>query len=142
MSKKLDYDRTKNTFTCECMSYLVRGYCRHIRLFRETLIEKRLMVINVDYNQVNKIFRKYNIDISQRKNVNKFIFFNAESDKHRRAKFAKCEELLKLKHDFICEALSSKNGRRYDLIDLTDDIIYEFETTNIIKKGAKTIQVN
>jgi len=142
--RRVHYDRVKDTFNCEdCIGFQTRLKCRHCDALKRTLIEKELIIVKTDWKKINGTLRKHDIDISQRKNINHFIFFHVESKAHRRAKFNKCEELFDSGHNFIYEALSSKNKRRYDLIDLTDDIIYEFETVkNVKKKGAKTVSVN
>lgn len=60
--------------------------------------------------------------------VNMFIPDLGCSDKHELAKLRKWLELRRLDHAVICEAVECKapNLRR-DIVDLTDDIIYEVE---------------
>lgn len=60
--------------------------------------------------------------------VNALSWSTANSFKHEQAKFKKLYELVKDGHACITEAVDSKTLLRHDLIDLTDDVIYEFET--------------
>jgi len=65
--------------------------------------------------------------------INKFVCHNGTDDshnKHELAKLSKFLELVHAGHKVICEAVSNKTGLRHDLIDLSDMVIWEFETSH------------
>ena len=69
-----------------------------------------------------------NTDINRRK-VNALHISAANSKEHEMAKCEKAYDLIKEGHKILTEAQEcSKRGLRHDLIDLTADEIYEFET--------------
>ena len=59
------------------------------------------------------------------------IFINtANSEEHELAKFKIAWKLKKMGHNFITESVSNIDGRRVDLVDITEDgIEYEIEST-------------
>ena len=60
--------------------------------------------------------------------VNQFNWSTANSLKHEVAKFTKLYELVSLGHACVTEAVPCGiDSLRHDLIDLTDDVVYEFE---------------
>jgi len=66
--------------------------------------------------------------------------FHKETEEHLRAKFEKCVELWKLGHKFGTE-IKLSNGKIADVVDFTDNQIYEFERGKSDKKRGKRIQI-
>jgi len=63
--------------------------------------------------------------------VNSFVCHNGTDDGHNKHELAKLEKFLVLVHaghKVVCEAVNNKTKLRHDLVDLTDGVIYEFET--------------
>ena len=90
--------------------------------------------------RINHILKKHNISHDQFKHINCIRIHPTESDEHFLEKVKICRKLFKNGHQFLTEAWTVDRKRRFDIIDLIDDIIYEIETDNKIDKGdCKTI---
>jgi len=81
-----------------------------------------------DWLKINEIIRKRNIAHDQVKHINCFRFHKSESTEHRQKKFDMCCELYDKGHPFICEAFTEDRKRKFDVLGLKDDIVYEIET--------------
>jgi len=47
-----------------------------------------------------------------------------------------------MKHDYICEVWTLDNKKRIDVLDLIDDIAFEFETDHKVNKpDSKTVYI-
>jgi hypothetical protein len=86
--------------------------------------------------QINNTLRKRDIDPSQSKFINTVRHHDTETFKHFLAKAKKCFSLYKNGHPYISEAWTRNHSRRFDTIDLIDNIVYEFETKNIDKNDG------
>ena len=89
------------------------------------------------------MLRKRNIDPNQVKFRNSVRHHIKESEEHWKAKCDKRRELFLMKHDYISEVWTLDNKRRIDVLDLIDNLAYEFETNHDIEKeDSKTIYLN
>jgi len=92
--------------------------------------------------RINKVLRKRNIDPNQVKFINTVRHHITESDEHWKAKCDKCRELFLMKHDYISEVWTLDNKKRIDVLDLIDDIAFEFETDHKVNKpDSKTVYI-
>jgi hypothetical protein len=87
------------------------------------------------WERTNEVLRLNNIDRDQRQHINCIRIHPTESDEHFTWKVNKSRELFKSGHPFLTECFADCRKRRFDIIDLEDNIIYEGETTNIQKPG-------
>ena len=78
--------------------------------------------------RVNQILRDRDIDPSQQKFIGMLRFHPTETDAHADAKYALCRRLYKEGIPFISEALTRDRKKRFDVLELIDDIDHEVET--------------
>jgi len=96
-----------------------------------------------DYIRVNQILRERNIDTSQFKHVNCCRHHQTESKEHWAAKVKTCYELYKKGHPYLTEVWTSDKKKRYDILDLKDNIDIEIEKSRSKKsyKGDREIKI-
>lgn len=63
----------------------------------------------------------------------------ANSLKHEMKKLEVCYTLKKYGHDFLTEATFSKNGKRCDIVDLSDKSVIEIAVTEEEESLAKKV---
>ena len=67
--------------------------------------------------------------------INGFVVYWNNSREHEFKKLELMWDLVNQGNKVICEAVENDTGLRRDLVDLTDDIIYEIESTK--KRAAR-----
>lgn len=93
--------------------------------------------------RIHEVARKRNIDPDQLSHMNCVRpHGKKESKDHWNWKCNKCRELYEINHPYISECFALNRKRKYDVIDLLDDIVFEGETNHKINKdGAETIRI-
>jgi len=96
-----------------------------------------------DWLRINNILRSRNIAHDQTKHINCFRFHPTESKAHRDEKFRICSNLYDRGHPFLCEVWTADRKRRFDILDLEDDVVIEIETNFNVDKGdmVKTVRI-
>lgn len=101
-------------------------------------------------DQEMKRYREYTKKPKMMRNckVDALVWSTAESKKHFLAKAGKLYDLVADGHRCITEAIPHSNySLRHDLVDLTDGVIYEFETSPkralrfVDMKGVEVVMV-
>lgn len=77
---------------------------------------------------INSVLRKRELDSSQIQFINTVRHHDTETIEHFLAKAKKCYELFKEGQLYISEAWTKEHDRRYDILSLTDDLVFEIET--------------
>lgn len=97
-----------------------------------------------DWKQINGILREKQIDSSQIKFINCVKIHPTETQEHFMAKALESFKLVKEGYPVLTEVWTADHRRRFDLLDLSDGRVIEFETDKKIKKldADKTIYVD
>lgn len=90
-----------------------------------------------EWLMIRKVLKQRKIHHDQVKHINCIRIHPTESDEHFYKKAIACRWLFKQGHPFLTEAWTEDRKKRFDIIDLKDDIDIEIETGKSNKKAYK-----
>ena len=90
-----------------------------------------------EWQKIRETLRKRRIHPDQVKHINCIRIHNKESRRHFLKKAEICYNLFKQKHNFITEAWTEDRRKRFDILDLVNNVDIEIETGKSKSKKYK-----